>query len=317
MEITVKKIITLFLLLLSSICFAQDPKPQKLKIILDWFPNPDHAPLMIAEQQGYFRAERLDVELVGPADPTDAPKLVAAKQADLGISYQPELVEYTDQGLPLVRVGTLIDKPLDCIVALESSGIKDIGDLKGKRIGVGSGAFSNLMLKTILQKAGLKENEVELVNVHYNLTQALLTRKVDAVAGVMRNIEVPMLEAKGQKVVVFFPEEHGIPNYSVLVFIAHKDNIKDPRLPRFLAAIKKAVRYLDEHPKEAWEQFTKHYPESNNEVNREAWFITLPYFAEEPSELNKPEWERFAQFMYQNKMIKKVHPLANYAVEIS
>ena len=51
---------------------AAPPAParaEKLTILLDWFLNPDHAPLVIALQKGYFSAAGLEVELIEPADP--------------------------------------------------------------------------------------------------------------------------------------------------------------------------------------------------------------------------------------------------------
>ena len=86
--------------------------------MLDWFVNPDHGPLIIARERGFFAAEGLDVELIAPADPNDPPKLVAARQADLAVSYQPQLHLQVAQGLPLVRVGTLVATPLNSLVVL-------------------------------------------------------------------------------------------------------------------------------------------------------------------------------------------------------
>lgn len=308
-----RRFIFILFTLFSVTCFAATTT-QKLKVVLDWFPNPDHAPLIIAQQQGFFKEQGLDVELIGPADPSDPPKWVATKKADIGVTYEPEFMQQIDHGLPLIRMGTLIDKPLDCIVALQESGIKTIADLKGKKIGAGSSGLSSVMVKTLLDKNGLKKDDVELINVKYNLTQALLSRKVDAVSGMMRNFEVPQLELTGHKIVTFFPEEHHIPNYSVLIFVTHIANINDTRLPKFLAAVKRAVKYLDAHPKETWQQFANQYPESNNEVNREAWFATMPYFAEDPADFNSHEWRSFAAFMFKNQMIKKVQDINRYAV---
>jgi len=312
-----KKIIFLLLSIFTSISFAAAPQLQKLTVMLDWFPNPDHAPLIIAQQQGFFKEQGLEVELIGPADPTDPPKMVAAGNADIGLTYEPEFMQQVDRGLPLVQFGTLIDKPLNCLVALKESGIRSLADLKGKRIGTSTGGISSIMLRTMLAKAGLTDKDVELVNVKYGLTQALLSHKVDAVTGMMRNFEVPQLESRNQQVVTFFPEEHGIPNYSELVFISHTSKINDQRLPRFLAAVKKGVRYLDEHPEAAWKGFAKHYPEANNAVNREAWFATIPYFAEDPALQNNEEWDKFAAYMLQHKLITKKQPSTRYSLALN
>lgn len=304
----------LFILLVANTCFSAGV--QKLSVILDWFPNPDHAPLVIAQQQGFFKKHGLDVELIAPADPSDAPKWVAAKKADIGITYEPNLMEDVDQKLPLTRIGSLIDKPLSCVVVLKDSGIKSIADLKGKRIGSTSSGLSSVMLMALLTKQGLTDKDVQLVNVRYNLTQALLSHQVDAVTGMMRNFEVPELEATNHKVTAFFPEEYGIPNYSELVLVANTANANDPRFPRFLAALKDAVAYLDEHPKETWNEFAKQYPEANNDVNRQAWFTTMPYFAEDPANLDKAEWKNFARFMQKHQLIKKSEPVSDYAIDL-
>ncbi|MGI9504261.1 MAG: ABC transporter substrate-binding protein, partial [Geminicoccaceae bacterium] len=50
----------------------------KLSLLLDWFINPDHGPIMVAKEKGFFDAVDLDVEIIAPADPNDPPKLVAA-----------------------------------------------------------------------------------------------------------------------------------------------------------------------------------------------------------------------------------------------
>ena len=107
----------------------------KLTVLLDWFVNPDHAPLFVALDQGYFAEENLEIELIAPADPNDPPKLVAAKRAEIAISYQPQLHLQADQGLPLVRIGTLVATPLSTILTLADGPVKTVAYLKGKTVG--------------------------------------------------------------------------------------------------------------------------------------------------------------------------------------
>src|SRR5438270_3445786 len=97
----------------SSPAAAADKLPaaaaaDKLTVILDWFVNPDHGPLIVAQEKGFFSDAGLDVDLVAPADPSDPPKLVAAGKADIGVDYQPQLHVQVAEGLPLTRIGTLI-----------------------------------------------------------------------------------------------------------------------------------------------------------------------------------------------------------------
>jgi putative hydroxymethylpyrimidine transport system substrate-binding protein len=252
------------------------------------------------------------VELIGPADPSDPPKLVAAGKADIALTYQPQFMMQVDNGLPLVMVGTLIDKPLNCLVVLKNSGIKSLTDLKGKRIGYSNSGMNNAALKVMLGKNGVAFEEVQAINVHYDLTQALLSGKVDAVTGMMRNFEVLQMELADHPARAFFPEQNGLPVYSELIFIAQKKPNADPRIPRFLHAVNQGLSYLRQHPEESWQSFAKAYPELNNELNHRAWASTLPYFTSDTRQFNTENFLRFAAFLQQNGVIKTVQPLRQY-----
>lgn len=317
----IKKIIiltTLFFIFLSQA--HSETAPQKLTLILDWFVNPDHAPLFVAEEQGFFKEEGLEISLISPADSSDPPKLVAAGKADLGITYEPEFIDQIEQGLPLIAVGTLIDKPLNCLLVLGDGHIKNLADLKNKRIGSSTGGVIAIMLKTMLQKQGLGLKDVELINVRHNTMQALLAGKVDAVTGIMRNIEAPQLELNGHKPLLFLPEENGIPTYSELIFVVNKSSLQDAKrklaLQHFFSALTKAVRYLKLHPEEGWQAFSKKYPALNNELNHRAWDTSLPYFTNHPGHLSAEEWRAFITFMRQNGLIKSNRNLSEYLTEI-
>ena len=306
-----KKWLILFVLIFfPTLTFASE----KLVVLLDWFANPTHAPLFVAKENGFFESLGLDVELIGPADPSDPPKLVAAGKADIAITYEPQFIQQVDRGLPLIRIGTLIDRPLNCLAVLKESSIKSIPDLKNKRVGYSTGGVTAIMLKAMLEKNGLTLNDVERVNVHYNLSQALLSKKVDAVTGMMRNFEIIQMELIGHPVRIFLPEKNGVPIFSELIFVVKKNSIRDPRFRKFLIALQQAEMYLQKHPKETWLIFAKKHPELNDELNRRAWFATLPYFTDQPAKFNSKEWLSFIEFMKKNDLIKAVRPINDYAV---
>ena len=170
----------------------------KLTVILDWFVNPDHGPLIVAREKGFFAAEGLEVELIAPADPNDPPKLVAAGQADLAVSYQPQLHLQVAQGLPLVRVGTLVATPLNSLVVLADGPVRSMADLKGRKVGFSVGGFEDALLGAMLERHGLGLDDVELVNVNFSLSPALLAGQVDAVIGAFRNFELNQMDIVGR-----------------------------------------------------------------------------------------------------------------------
>ena len=55
------------LALMAQPAFAAD----KVTLMLDWFVNPDHAPIILAQEKGFFKDEGLAVEVIAPADPAD------------------------------------------------------------------------------------------------------------------------------------------------------------------------------------------------------------------------------------------------------
>ena len=304
--------LALGLLLLAPTAQAAD----KLTVILDWFVNPDHGPLIVAREKGFFAAEDLEVELIAPADPNDPPKLVAAKQADIAVSYQPQLHLQVQEGLPLVRVGTLVATPLNSLVVLADGPVKSIADLKGKKIGFSVGGFEEALLGGMLEGHGLKLDDVELVNVNFSLSPALIAGQVDAVIGAFRNFELNQMDIVGRPGRAFFPEEEGVPAYDELIYVAHHDSVERPELKRFLSAVEKATHWLINHPDAAWEAFKATDKALDDELNSRAWAATLPRFAHSPAALDHGRYARFAAFLQERGLVKEPMAVRSYAVDV-
>ena len=296
-----------------SVSLAAD----KMTVLLDWFVNPDHAALIIARDRGFFAEQGLEVELIAPADPNDPPKLVAAKQAEVAISYQPQLHLMADQGLPLMRIGTLVSTPLNSLVVLDDGPIQSIADLKGRKVGFSVGGFEDALLGAMLKEEGLSLDDVELVNVNWSLSPSLISGQVDAVIGAFRNFELNQMDLVNAPGRAFFPEEHGVPGYEELVAVAHKDYAEtDERLPRFLAALRDATTWLQANPQEAWEIFIASDAALDDDLNRLAWRDTLPLLTAEPSKLDASGYYAFAEFMKASGLTETAPPLHEYATEL-
>jgi putative hydroxymethylpyrimidine transport system substrate-binding protein len=288
----------------------------KLTVLLDWFVNPDHAALVIARERGLFDKAGLNVELVAPADPSAPPRLVAAGQADLAITYQPQLHVQVAQGLPLVRIATLAETPLNALVALADGPVKGIADLKGKTVGFSVGGFEDAVLAAMLKTQGLSLADVKLVNINFALSPSLFAGKVDAVIGAFRNFELNQMDIEGRPGIAFYPEENGVPPYDELVLVAQKGREGEPAIGRLVAVLEEATLWLTNHPQEAWALFVKAHPDLDNELNNRAWRDTLPRLAKRPAALDRGRYERFAAFMRDAGLIKEIPPLESYAVEV-
>ncbi len=268
----VKKFLFLLALLLTQYVYAE-----KISLLLDWYINPNHAPVLLAISNGDFNKYGLDIELIEPSDNTDSAKLVALKKVDLAITYQPHYQQQTKQHLPIQQIGTLIKSPLDCLVYLPSSGIHSAKDLKGKRIGYSDASDEFQLLKAVLKSANLTVDDVTLINVHYSLTQALMMKKIDLAIGMMRNVEPVVLQEHGFKPQMLYPENFGISPYSELIFIGSSGE-KTSADTAFLKALQDSTLYLKQRPDEAWNIVIKQYPQLNTKTNYAIWQQTIPLF---------------------------------------
>jgi putative hydroxymethylpyrimidine transport system substrate-binding protein len=220
--------------------------------------------------------------------------MVAARQADLAITYQPQVHFFADEGLPLVRVGTLINSPLNTVIALDKQ-IKTPADLQGKKVGYSVSGIEQATLATMAQHAGIDPASIKLVNVNFQLTSALLAGQVDAVIGGYRNIEALELKLQGKTPVVMNVEDYGVPAYDELVIVAHRDAIHAAKIRKFLTALQESG-YLRAHPQKSWQAFAAAHPELNTELNQQAWLQTVPLFATDPAALDKPRYELMNSF---------------------
>lgn len=303
-------------LLLSVATAGAAHAADKLTVMLEWFVNPDHAPLVVAKELGLFEEAGLDVELVPPADPSIVPRAVASGKAEIGIHYQPNLYLDHDAGVSLVRFGTLVETPLNTLTVLADGPIKELKDLEGKKIGFSVSGFEDAIISRMLVSAGVDKDKIELVNVNFALSPSLISGQVDATIGGYRNFELTQMKLEGHEGRAFFPEEHGIPVYDELVFVTRPDLVEDDRLKRFLAAVEKGAIHLTNHPEEGWKLFVKAHPDLDNELNRQAWIDTLPRFAKRPAALDRARYARFGAFLEESGLIRKAPAIDDIAVEL-
>lgn len=313
-----KRIISTLLILFTCIVFSHSASSaEKLTVLLDWYVNPDHGPLFVADAQGYFKEAGLSVELIEPSNPNDPPKLVAAQKGDIAVSYQPQLHLQVDNGLPLVRIGTLVATPLNSIVVLKDSDIKSIADLRGKKVGFSVAGFEDALLAAILEANGLTLNDVTLINVNFSLSPAVMSKQVDAVIGAYRNFELNQMDINNVPGRAFYLEEEGIPSYDELILVTHRDRVGDPKLRKFIDALERGVQFMVNHPQEAWENFISYDNNLDDELNRRAWRDTLARFALRPGALDKARYQRFANFLKQRELIDGIPNLEEYAIELN
>jgi putative hydroxymethylpyrimidine transport system substrate-binding protein len=280
--------------------------PEPIEVMLDFFPNADHAPIYAAEAAGHFDDVGLDVEIREPPDPAAPLKQVVAGRVDLAISYEPEVLRARDEGLAVEAVGALVQAPLTSIISLPSAGIRQPEDLDGKVVGTAGIDYQSAYLDAIAKKAGA---DVEERNVGFNLTGALLAKKVDAILGGFWNYEGTDLRLRGKDPQIIRIEQAGVPTYDELVLVANADQ-QDDRVKRFVAALERGVDDLKRDPDKALKGLLDANPDLDPKLQREVLDVTLPLF--QPPE-GKPygwqdpgEWNDFAHWMRDNELLENL-----------
>jgi putative hydroxymethylpyrimidine transport system substrate-binding protein len=288
-----------------------EPKGSKeIELMLDFFPNADHAGIYAAQADGDFEEAGLKVKIRQPADPAAPIKQVAAGRVDLAISYEPELLRARDKGLRVVAVGAIVNKPLTSIISLPRARIRRPADLKGKRVGTAGIDYQTAYLRTIMLEAGVDPKTVKQRNVGFNLNPALLTKKVDATLGGYWNYEAQELRLQGRKPRVIPVNRAGVPTYDELVLVANEDALdrdKD-KIRAFIGAVSRGTRSLRRDPDTAIEGLLQANRDLDERLQRTAVKLTLPLFFPpegKPFGYQDPgEWDEFAGWMRENHLLR-------------
>jgi putative hydroxymethylpyrimidine transport system substrate-binding protein len=283
---------------------------EDVELILDWFPNADHAGVYGAIEEGYFAEEGLDVNAVVPSDPTAALKEVGAGKAPFAISYEPEVLIARSQDVPIVAVGAVITHPLNSVIARTDRGVVRPDDLEGKTVGVAGAPSDRPLLDAVVRDGGGDPARVETANVGFSLGPALAAGKVDAVIGAYWNIELVELERQQVPVTAFRLEQNGVPDYDELVVVTSDEVAQEqPELvERFLRGLRRGQDWAATDQTGAVEHLVAANPDLDPEVVREQVELTddLLSPADEPTlNVSPSEWSEFAEWMLDNGLLAR------------
>lgn len=292
---------------------------RKMDVVLDWYPNALHAFLYTAIERGYFADEGLDVNIRFPANDNDAIALTAAGKAEIGLFYEHDAIQaVADQDVHIKSIGAVVQSPLNVILSLADKNIKEPKDMAGKKIGYAGTALSEALVRTMLKESGEDPENVELINVGFELMSSMTTNQVDATIGCLVNHEVPQLEEEGFDVNYFLVNEYGIPNYYEAVFLANDELIENEpeTLAGFLRACAKGFDDFQADPDACLQILLENQSEENfplsPTVEKKSCETLLPLMetADAPFLSQTVEnWQENIDWMYKEGLIKnKIEP---------
>jgi len=283
---------------------------EPLTLDLDFYPNPDHAGVYMAEQEGLFKEAGLDVTINSPSDPAAPLKEVAVGRADLAITYEPEVVLAHEKGLDVVAVAALVNQPLTSLMWLKKSGIKGVADLQGKTVSYAGIPYQEAFLKTILERAQVPLSSVKAVNVGFGLLPSLISGSAQAMLGGYSNVEGVDLRERGENPVITPVDQLGVPTYDELVVVARRSTLEaeGERIRLFISALRQGTEAAAANPKAATEAILAANPDLEPKLAEAQVKATLPLLnARTPGKpygwMDPEEWETFAGWMRDEELI--------------
>ena len=288
------------------------PRTDKLDVVLDYLPNADHAGLYTAIENGAFADVRLDVTPRVPSDPAAPLRLLAAKKADLAISYEPEVLLARDKGARIVSIGAIVQVPLTTLMSVGKDAIRSPEQLAGKTVGTAGIPYQDAYLKAILDKAGVDPAEVKTVNVGFNLVPAMLNKRVDATLGAFWNVEGVDLERRHKDPTTLRIEKIGVPTYDELVVVAREDDARNrgALLRRFMLGLSRGHERLRDDPQAGLNALLSANKGLDRGLQEASIKATLPVFF--PSDDKQPfgwqdpsAWVSYAAWMRENGLLKR------------
>ena len=282
-------------------------------VMLDYFPNADHAGIYAAQASGEYERAGLEVKIQPPPDAAAPLKLLQAGRVDLAISYEPELLLARDRGADLVAVGALVQKPLTSLMSLGERAITRPEQLAGKRVGTAGLAYQSAYLRTILERAGVDPGSVRETNVGFKLTQAMLSKQVDATLGAFWNYEGVDLQRRGKHPEILRMEDVGVPTYNELIFVARRTDLDEKGaslLRRFLQATARGHQLLEGQPQAGVDALLDADPGLDRGLQQAAVKATLPVFFadddERPFGYQDPaQWAAYERWMRDSGLLKQ------------
>jgi len=285
------------------------PAPTQVTLSLDWVPNTNHTGFYVALEKGWYAEEGLDLQIQIPSDPAAALKQVAYGNTEFGVSFQEEVTIARSNGIPVVSLAAIIQHNTSAFASLKETGIKRAKDIEGKRYASYGLPIERPILGQLMACDGGDINKVEFVDVGFDAFPALIGKRVD-VAWIFMAWDGIQAQIMGVELNTLPLYGSCVPDYYTPLIIAGETTIenKPDLVRRFMAATARGYEYAIAHPEESAEILLRASPETKPELARRSQAWLSPRYQDDAARWGEQKlevWQKFADFMFQNKLIEQ------------
>jgi len=264
-------------------------------LLLNWATNPYHAPILVAQELGFFEREGLKMAILEPRDPSDVTELVANRTVDYGLKAMIHTVAARAKGFSVKSIATILDEPPTGLIFLKSSGITDFASLEGKKIGF-VGEFGKIMVDNLAKHAGL--THYETVRVGMNVVDAILEGRIDTGIG-FSNYQLAELETHGPVGMFRIDELAGLGCccFCSIQLITHEKTLDEnpERTKKLLRAVQAGARVVAESPEKGWEVVQRAVPRLRTELGHVQYLRSLPFVTRSLRHTQR-DWDKVGKY---------------------
>ena len=262
-----------------------------LTVQLDWLPGGDKAFVYAGVQQGFFKAEGLDVKIVPGRGSSDAVTKIASGAADVGfggISALMMAAAESKSPVPVKAVMSLYSKQPDALFTRADSKIKTLKDMEGRTVAMPTFSSSNALWPVVLQKNGVDPAKIKVIKTDpATLAPMLAQGRVDATINWVTVAPAfqAVLKQANKDLSVLPWTQFGLDGYGWSALASDK-TIKDRPdvLKRYLRALSKSLAFSIEQPQKAAEALKAQVPEADVAVVKAEFESSIPLLKNEISQ---------------------------------
>ncbi|WP_131794304.1 ABC transporter substrate-binding protein [Fluoribacter gormanii] len=266
-------------------------------LLLNWYANPYHTPIFVAQALGYYQQEGIKLAILEPSDPSDVTEIVGMGHVDFGVKAMIHTLAARAKGYPVTSIGTLLDEPPTGLIALKSSGISSFQDIVGKRVGY-IGEFGKIIIDNLATLAGIDPSSYETVRIGMNVTDAICRDIVDTGIGFINFQKVELEHLRGETVFLRIDQLAGLGCccFCSIQFIVPERMFKKPEtLKGFLNATQRGAAFTTENPDEAYELLCRMKPQLRTPMYHTIFIRSLPFFSRTLLNVER-DWNKVGRF---------------------
>ena len=200
---------------------------QKTSIQLMWVDQFEFAGFYMAKEKGFYEKIGLDVEIKKYNLSTNVLNEVLEKKADFGVNSS-SLIIKKSLGKDIVILGSIFQSSPLIILALKDSRIKNIHDIKNKKLMMTSEQYEAAPLQSMLISENISLKSINLIDHSFNVDD-LINKKTDFMMAYTTN-EPYLLKEKGYESQIFHPKDYGFDFYEEILFTSKEFANNNPKL---------------------------------------------------------------------------------------